>query len=1376
IANPGGNESLPAYPNKKAIAKAIGVVVASYFSEKSLKQRHISGEGDKVFSEKPFMPVLLQKMVGEKADQVVYSGVMYSGQAEGVRIQIAPGHGELIVNSKAPFDTFYVSNHNLVRAKIGKKTIRLVSKRGVLVEKNNSLKLRDNPSVSNEVALGIAEVGRLIEQHYGRPMDVEFVYQAGVLNLVQARPIPIGDSKKINPSTISPSKIQELITKKAVFLPAEVISEGAFASKVITKPEEELIISDNIGAALEEYLKQKDSKLKAVIVRAPAPSTSHEAAQFNAKAIPVLYIPDTTKIPSGGTGTQCLVVDPQGGRVVDLSALEASERTEKFLQQNFIQEGMFTFPLKSLTLSSLDFKSIPLELRENVKILLDKVCVVPATSKTKQQTVTDSTKKAIEKLKIAKRGDNNPDAYKSLCSFISKAKHTQNRDLLLHTVVTAAEIYNGLEAFKKSQAKPTQREFLSSVSLLESLFSLETREWATSKKEDAAIKTMIKDKDLDVESKDYFKSFYLANKIALTDPVAKRWTSFALEICKDPKRRRELANELKYFIDLGMGSDFINKIFAEADEKMTATQLMDSFTTMIIPLKKRLDELELSKHRATIESHKNLISEWSNPDKFEKRFSLFSKEIGNLISKLNLNEKDNPLVKKAVLRAVQEMTEVIDQTIKSLKGNANYDKNLQVKRFSKLLEIYHQLMHKWVEKIPPVMFEKWSKFVDDISEYNTQEGMLKNISDTFNALKNKDDPKQLNSSNGFSVASARVGTSASFRRQFMDKKDEITLEDLFSLMHQNILFSTATLIRDSQIAEKNLPNKLKGLMDSLSKMEFSVGRSLEKGKAELMNLQHVYPSPIINLEYNLPLRNHSAKLFIDYDTHKESFKIKMDLYGENWRSRMNTITYIANREAKYLKSLNKEKFSYNSRSKSLSIDWHFDKAINPEYLSEVVADYASMTTLMPSEDAAHTQLIKRITSKVIKAIKEGADEVAELSNLLASFSVLELMKAAGENGHIKLVELLVAAAEKDKRIDLAVNDNEVFMVAAQKGHSEVVKLLLAAAEKDKRIDPAADNNVAIRLAAENGHTEVVKLLLAAAERDERIDPAANNNYALRNAAENGHTEVVKLLLAAAERDERINPAANNNYALRNAAESGHTEVVKLLLAAAERDERINPTANNNYALIMSAKRGHSEVAKLLLVHPKISREVVLQLTKEKENVRLEKFLTSLVTDFNKSTLSTADLSKFDVTTIKAVAKIGLGDKAAFSKLYDFYLSIIKNKKTDFYPLLEEMLALSPELSRMVIERYSSDKKNISFNGDNSLEINQTDVNYITLSHSNLFKLVSSLIAPTTAVTSTSSSLVEECALKKTSGQNLSPILIPIAGLETAVKKCEGPKK
>ncbi|MBF0297370.1 MAG: hypothetical protein HQK51_01535, partial [Oligoflexia bacterium] len=41
IANPGGNESLPAYPNKKAIAKAIGVVVASYFSEKSLKQRHI---------------------------------------------------------------------------------------------------------------------------------------------------------------------------------------------------------------------------------------------------------------------------------------------------------------------------------------------------------------------------------------------------------------------------------------------------------------------------------------------------------------------------------------------------------------------------------------------------------------------------------------------------------------------------------------------------------------------------------------------------------------------------------------------------------------------------------------------------------------------------------------------------------------------------------------------------------------------------------------------------------------------------------------------------------------------------------------------------------------------------------------------------------------------------------------------------------------------------------------------------------------------------------------------------------------------------------------------------------------------------------------
>ena len=111
MANPGGNKSVAAVRlDAKSISKAIGTVVASYVSEKSLTQRLLSGDD---ISKPSFMPVLIQRMIGEKlegddANHIVVSGVMYADMNT-VRIDAAPGHGELIVNSKAPFDTYDVT-------------------------------------------------------------------------------------------------------------------------------------------------------------------------------------------------------------------------------------------------------------------------------------------------------------------------------------------------------------------------------------------------------------------------------------------------------------------------------------------------------------------------------------------------------------------------------------------------------------------------------------------------------------------------------------------------------------------------------------------------------------------------------------------------------------------------------------------------------------------------------------------------------------------------------------------------------------------------------------------------------------------------------------------------------------------------------------------------------------------------------------------------------------------------------------------------------------------------------------------------------------------------------------------------------------------
>ncbi len=292
-ANPGAHESAPAEPDATAISYAIGIVVASYFSDKALQQRFLTQENAvndiAEILKDPFMPVLIQRMITGS----VISGVMYTSDSGG-RIQLAPGHGELVVNSQAPFDTFFVTREDVVHAEINRKPIRLVpivsqtenTKKTTLIRQNNPKELRDEPAIHNSVALKIAKAGRLIEEHYGMPMDVEFVYEPdpnhpdeGTLFLVQARPIPKGDLKRIIPSSIPPEQLKEIKAKQIPIVKGSVITPAGSAARVITH-KNQLLICDSITDALKIYLKQKPSPIKAVIVRNEAPETSHTKPLF----------------------------------------------------------------------------------------------------------------------------------------------------------------------------------------------------------------------------------------------------------------------------------------------------------------------------------------------------------------------------------------------------------------------------------------------------------------------------------------------------------------------------------------------------------------------------------------------------------------------------------------------------------------------------------------------------------------------------------------------------------------------------------------------------------------------------------------------------------------------------------------------------------------------------------------------------------------------------------------------------------------------------------------------------------------------------------------------------------------------------------------
>ena len=110
LANAGGNLSLPFLEKKeKTLRKALAEVIASYFSEKSIKQRLLAKDTS-LFTEAPFLPALIQEMIleDEKArdDQVPRSGVILSyepGKDTSISlIQAAFGSNEGVVWTKLP--------------------------------------------------------------------------------------------------------------------------------------------------------------------------------------------------------------------------------------------------------------------------------------------------------------------------------------------------------------------------------------------------------------------------------------------------------------------------------------------------------------------------------------------------------------------------------------------------------------------------------------------------------------------------------------------------------------------------------------------------------------------------------------------------------------------------------------------------------------------------------------------------------------------------------------------------------------------------------------------------------------------------------------------------------------------------------------------------------------------------------------------------------------------------------------------------------------------------------------------------------------------------------------------------------------------------
>ncbi len=197
----GQQETLLNVHGLEQIIAAIKVVFASLYNDRAIAYRvHQHFPHDKVY-----LSAGIQKMV---RSDLGASGVMFtldteSGFREAVFITAAYGLGETIVQGTVNPDEFYVYKRGLIAnrpailsRRLGTKAIEMVyadEKNGngaLTLTRDVEAKRRARFSLSDNQVEALARQALIIEQHYGRPMDIEWALDGldGQLYIVQARP------------------------------------------------------------------------------------------------------------------------------------------------------------------------------------------------------------------------------------------------------------------------------------------------------------------------------------------------------------------------------------------------------------------------------------------------------------------------------------------------------------------------------------------------------------------------------------------------------------------------------------------------------------------------------------------------------------------------------------------------------------------------------------------------------------------------------------------------------------------------------------------------------------------------------------------------------------------------------------------------------------------------------------------------------------------------------------------------------------------------------------------------------------------------------------------------------------------------------------
>ena len=169
-----------------AILHHVSRVWASLFSEPAVTYRLRNGVDHRTVH----MAVVVQRMVFAQAAGILFTADPVTSNRKVVSVEAGFGLGEAVVGGLVNADVYKVRDGEVVAKAVATKRLAIhASPAGGTRQQPIEAQHRRQPALTDAQVVRLAQLGRRIEAHFGRPQDIEWCLLDDDVQIVQSRPI-----------------------------------------------------------------------------------------------------------------------------------------------------------------------------------------------------------------------------------------------------------------------------------------------------------------------------------------------------------------------------------------------------------------------------------------------------------------------------------------------------------------------------------------------------------------------------------------------------------------------------------------------------------------------------------------------------------------------------------------------------------------------------------------------------------------------------------------------------------------------------------------------------------------------------------------------------------------------------------------------------------------------------------------------------------------------------------------------------------------------------------------------------------------------------------------------------------------------------------